>query len=156
MYSGGQRKIVWIFTVTWEGVRSVLFFGFLSLLDYKINLLCNFFPPLLKHFIWEISKVHFLGRCSNLPWLLNFLYSRYKVLISVQYWWYDIPNQMANAASILLYFFFKGMKREREKMADLFLFVHLFFKFILKGEVLCSLYFPLTSLAHEKKCWISG
>lgn len=40
-------------------------------------------------------------------------------------------------------FFFKGKRREREKTANLFLFLHLFFNFILKGEVLCSRYFPL-------------
>lgn len=38
--------------------------------------------------------------------------------------------------------FFKGKGMEKKKMADLFLSVHLFFKFILKGEVLCSLILP--------------
>lgn len=41
----------------------------------------------------------------------------------------------------VVFFFLKG-KGMKEKMADLFLFVHLFFKFILKGEVLCSLILP--------------
>lgn len=39
-------------------------------------------------------------------------------------------------------FLFKDKGRKKEKMADLFLFVQLFFKFILKGEILCSLILP--------------
>lgn len=153
MYSGGQRKTGW--TLQLFGGSKVCFgfcWGFFCLfLYYKINLLCNLSPCCEAVHLRNKWGSFFLAVVATVPGCLTFntADTRYLYLCNTSNMTFQIkwPMRIQFYCSFwgffpFCFFFFKHKGREWEKMAGLLLFVHLFIKFILKGEVLCSLILP--------------
>ena len=162
MSSGGQRKQGECLQLFGGGEWGVFWFLLglcvcVSFLDCKSNLLCNF-SPFLKHSIWAISEVHFLGVEATFPGCFTFYTpeTRYSYPFNTSNRTFQIKWPTLTQFYWIFFFPSLSIRRGRGKRWLIYCVCSLVFQIYLKrwGPVFTDTS-PLLPPAHEKKRWFS-